>query len=157
MNTGKINIIVVLMLATLALPSPVIYAASYEKDNQEGSAQAGKKMEARRQEFYRDLNLSEDQKKLLEENKKARREEMRSLFSQMKEKREAIRNELQRDELNIGKITQINDELKILSAQMLDHRLEGILEVRKILTPEQFKKFMMKVGQRQERFKEKKD
>ena len=103
------------------------------------------------------LNLSDTQKKLLEENKKVRREEMKSLFSQMKEKKEAIRNELQKAELNIGKITQINNELKILSAQMLDHKLEGILEVRKILTPEQFKKFMAKMGQRQEHFKEKRD
>jgi len=35
---------------------------------------------------------------------------------------------------------------------MLDHKLEGILEVRKILTPEQFRKFMTKMGQREERF-----
>ena len=59
-------------------------------------------------------------------------------MSQIKEKREEIRNELQRDELNIGKIAQINNELKILSAQMLDRKLEGILEVRKILTPAMF-------------------
>jgi len=43
----------------------------------------------------------------LEENRKSRREEMKSLFSQMREKREAVRTELQKDELNIGKITQI--------------------------------------------------
>ena len=59
--------------------------------------------------------------------------------------------------LNIGKITQINNELKILSAQMLDRKLEGILEVRKILTPEQFKKFMTKTEGWHERFGRKRD
>ena len=45
-----------------------------------------------------------------------------------------------------------------LSAQMLDHKLDGILEVRKILTPEQFRKFMAKMDERQgQRFKEKRD
>ena len=114
-------------------------------------------MEARRQELYKDINLSEAQKKALEENRKGRKEEMKSIFSQIKEKKEAIRNELQKNELNIGKITQINNELKILDTQMLDRKLEGILEVRKILTPEQFKKFMAKMDQRQEHFKEKRD
>ena len=114
-------------------------------------------METKRQELYKDLNLSEEQKNLLEENRKSHREEMKSILNQMKEKREAIRNELQKDELNIGRISQINNELKILSAQMLDRKLEGILEVRKILTSEQFKKFMMKMGRQQERFREKRD
>ena len=157
MNTGKSKIVTFLMITALIISSPsILQAASHDKNSREENSPPGN-MENRRQELYKDLNLSQDQKKLLEENKKSRREEMKSLFSQMKEKREAIRNELQKDELNIGKITQINNELKILSAQMLDRKLEGILEVRKILTPEQFKKFMAKMGQRQEHFKEKRD
>ena len=101
--------------------------------------------------------MTEAQKKLLDENKNKHREEMKALFNQRKEKETAIRNELQKEGLNTGKITQLNDDLKVLDAQMLDHRLEGILEVRKILTPEQFKKFMTKMAQRQERFREKRD
>lgn len=138
MNTKRCKIIALLIVMALVLSSPAIsFAASYDK--------------------VADLNLTDTQKKALEENKKARREAMKTLFNDMKEKRAAMREELQRDELNIGKITQINNELKILSAQMLDHRLEGILEVRKILTPEQFRKFMAKTEGRQERFKEKRD
>ena len=157
MNTKRCKIIALLIVAAIALSSPaILYASSYNKSSQKENPTAGN-MEARRQELYKDLNLSQEQKKLLEENKKGRREEMKSLFSQMKEKREAIRSELQKNELNIGKITQINNELKILSAQMLDRKLEGILEVRKILTPEQFRKFMAKMGQRQERFSQKRD
>ena len=46
------------------------------------------------------------------------------------------------------KIDQINGDLKKMMAQMLDYRLERILEVRKILTPEQFKKFTSQVESR---------
>ena len=72
---------------------------------------------------------------------------METLFKEIKEKRAAISQELQKDELNMGKITQLNNEIKISEAQALDHKLEGMLEVRKILTPEQFKKFMAKMGE----------
>ena len=148
MSTKRCRIMALLIVTALVLSSPaILLAASYNKGAKEAKTPS-EKMEARHEELYKDLNLTEAQKKALEENKQARREEMKSLFSQMKEKREAIRTELQKNELNIGKITQINNELKILSAQMLDRRLEGILEVRKILTPEQFKKFMAKMGGR---------
>ena len=157
MNTIKCKITALLIITALAISSPaILYAASYDKSSRGENSSSGS-METRRQELYKDLDLSEAQKKLLEENKKSRKEEMKSLFSRIKEKREAIRVELQKNELNIGKVTQINNELKILDAQMLDRKLEGILEVRKILTPEQFKKFMARMAQRQEHFKEKRD
>ena len=59
-----------------------------------------------------------------------------------------IRQELQKDQLNMDSINQINSELKNLQAQILDRRLEGILEVRKVLTPEQFKKFTDRTEER---------
>ena len=156
MNIGKFKITALLIIAMLIIPSSLISAASYDKSSRKENSPASN-METKRQELYKDLNLSEEQKNLLEENRKSHREEMKSILNQMKEKREAIRNELQKDELNIGRISQINNELKILSAQMLDGKLEGILKVRKILTPEQFKKFMTKIDQRQEHFSQKRD
>ena len=157
MKAIKFKIGMLLMIAALLVSVPAIARAdSYDKGQQNKNSKTGN-MESKRQELFKDLNLTAEQKKMLEENKKARKEEMKALFSQIKEKRDAIRNELQKTELNIGKITQINNELKILDAQMLDHRLDGILSVRKILSPEQFKKFMEKMGQRHERFGEKKD
>ncbi|MDR4497721.1 MAG: hypothetical protein MRK02_07375 [Candidatus Scalindua sp.] len=39
------------------------------------------------------------------------------------------------------KINKIHSELKGLYSQKADHRLKGIIEVRKMLTSEQFKRF----------------
>ena len=105
-----------------------------------------KKWEARRNELYKDLNLSQEQKKMLEENKNKHKEEMKALFNAMKEMRTSMRQELQKEKLDMAKIGEINNEMKRLEAQMSDQRLAGILEVRKILSPEQFKKFMEKMG-----------
>jgi Spy/CpxP family protein refolding chaperone len=44
--------------------------------------------------------------------------------------------------LDMAQINQFHTTLKDLHGRRADHRLEGILEVRKILTPEQFSEFM---------------
>lgn len=153
MNIKKINLIAVSVITMLALVSPAIYA--------QGGADSGKekewaqKKEARRQELYKELNLSKEQKKALEENKNKHREQMKALFNEMKEKRSLAQQELQKDALDMAKINQANNDLKKLQAQMLDYRLQHILEVRNILTPEQFKKFMVRMEEKMGRFKNK--
>ncbi len=59
----------------------------------------------------------------------------------LKAKQDAMRNELQKEELNMENVYKIHNELKDLLIQKADHRLEGILAVRKILTAEQFRIF----------------
>ena len=90
---------------------------------------------------------------MLDENKSKHREGMKAFFNAIKGTRDSMRRELQKEKLDMAKINQINDEMKKLEAQMSDRRLEGILEVRKILSPEQFKKFTEKMGDGPEHFK----
>jgi len=80
-----------------------------------------------------------------------------ALFTEMRRKMGLLREELEKSELNTQKVYQINNELKQLQAQMLDNRLERILEVRKILTPAQFKKFEDEMNARWEHFKNKRE
>ncbi len=151
----KVRIAALLAIGALCLSAPALYAAT----NDTAPAQEKgftKKMEAKRQQLYKELNLSDEQKKLLEENRNKHKEQMKALFSQMKEERLLIRDELKKDTLDTGKIYQINNELKKMQGQLLDYRLESILEVRKILTPEQFKKFAAKIEERAEHFKDSK-
>lgn len=149
----NVKTIIVSVVSVLMLLSGVSYAQpSGGTDTKQEKAWAEKK-EARRQELYKDLNLSDEQKKALEENKSKGREQMKALFTDMRAKREAIRQELQKDTLDMAKIDQINGELKNLQAQLLDHRLEHILAVRKILTPEQFKKFISKMEEKSQEWK----
>lgn len=131
----EVKIILFSIITAAALSVPVSYASMQQSSN--------------------GLNLTNEQKKLLEENRNKQRGQKKLLFEQMGEKTALIRQELQKDELNMDKIHQINTELKNLQAQILDERLEGILEVRKILTPEQFKKFIAKTQARPGHFKNK--
>lgn len=154
MNTKKIGVIAVSLIAILALASSAACAQSSGASGEQKKAFMEKK-EAKRQELYKELNLSEEQKKLLEENRNKHKERMKTLFAGMKEKMTFMRQELQKDTLDTAKINQTNNELKKLQTDMLDYRLDRILEVRKILTPEQFKKFMSKIEEPAGRFKNK--
>jgi len=112
-----------------------------------------RKIDAKQQEIYNHLRLTDEQKKLLEKNKNKYREQTKTLFTRMRQKMDSLRQELEKSELNMQVIGQINNELKQLQSQMLDNRLEHILEVRKILTPGQFKEFEDKMNERLEHFK----
>ena len=142
MKITKIRMLLIILV--LALCAPAVYAYPNDTGRAHGKELKGK-MEAKQQELYKDLNLTDQQKKSLEENKNKHKEQTKALRNEMKEKRDLLRQELQRDELNMGKINQTNNDLKNLQAKMLDDRLASILEVRNILTPEQFKKFISKM------------
>lgn len=144
------------ILAVVALVSLAMYACPFYAGFKPGKIFM-EKMDAKQQQLYRDLNLTKEQKKLLEENKNKNREQMKELFHNMRIGMILMRQELQKDQLDMGKINQINNELKQLQAQMLDYRLQSILEVRKILTPEQFKKFEAKMEERTSHFRDKRE
>ncbi len=99
------------------------------------------KMKARMLEVFKQLDLSPEQEKQLEAHRNKHREQAGEIRKSIKAKREEIRNELQKQELNMEKINKIHSELKSLRSKKADHRIDGILEVRKILTTEQFVKF----------------
>ncbi len=99
------------------------------------------KMKARMLEVFKQLDLTPEQEKQLKAHRNNHRGQAREFRESLRAKKEAIRNQLQNEELNIVEIYKIHNELKGLLSNKADHRLEGILEVRKILTAEQFRKF----------------
>ena len=99
------------------------------------------KMRTQMVEIFKQLNLSAEQEKQLEDHRNKHREQAGVFRKSIQEKKEEMRNELQQQELNMEKINKIHSELKDLYSQKADHTLTGILEVRKMLTPEQFKRF----------------
>ena len=119
---------------------------AYAEDN--GPAVSGNKTFCHKtggkaRDIYSQLNLTDQQKKQLDENRNKYREQNKALFNQIKEKRALVRQELQKDKLDMDKINQANSELKKIEGQLSDSMLQNMLETRKILTPEQFKKLMV--------------
>ena len=100
------------------------------------------KMEWRIQEIYGQLNLSDEQKKLLEENKAKHKASKEAFGNELKAAMQAVGEQLKQKDLDLNKINGLRSDLKRLRDQMADERFDAILEVRKILTQEQFTRFV---------------
>ena len=136
----KKNIFVcVLMTGFCALP--IVYADEADHSFY-SSSKWHERMEKKREEIYGQLNLTEGQKKQLEANKKRHHEDKRVVFEKMKSYKESFKQELMKPDLDMSKINEIQSQFKAVQSQMTDDRLRSILEVRKILTPQQFTKFI---------------
>ena len=134
----------------LLIAIPAAFAADPVVPNQVVEAKQGMKSKGEHKMFAQ-LNLTEDQRKQLKANKEQQRAQMKSNIQQMKAQREALHQELMKPQLDMDKINAIQTQLKANMAQMADSRLNSILEVRKILTPEQFAKFISTMKERHQR------
>ncbi len=113
--------------------------------------------EKKRSALYAEIGLSPEQESALKENRRTYLAEMKKIYAGIKDKREAVRRELRKPELDLQRVRQLHGEFKELKAQKDDRRLEGILEVRGILTAEQFSRFLdmkdrAKEGRQQKRY-----
>lgn len=88
-----------------------------------------------------ELGLSDEQQQKIEEQRNSHFELATQNYEIIKNLKDQLQAELEKPELDEPKIRSIHDQLKALKNKMADLRLEGILEVRKILTAEQFKMF----------------
>lgn len=97
--------------------------------------------------IMKELNLTQDQEKLLKETKEAHRAEMKKLFEATKEKRQALKDAMKKTGVTKKDVEPILADMKKLQAETLDRRTDGIFKVKSILTPEQFEKMQdMKKG-----------
>ena len=143
MNLRKIIFMGVLLGSFLA--AAPLYAAKGENSPADKSyffQKRHEKMEEKIQAIYSQLNLTDEQKRRLQENKGAHRDKKKAMFERMRSYREALNKELMKSSLDMKKINEIQAQFKTLQSQMIDDRLISILEVRKILTPDQFVRFL---------------
>ena len=121
-------------------------------DQAQGADQ--KRADAMHGRMFKDLGLSPEQEKKVEENRKAQREEMSKLRKEIVAKQEALQDALKSPSLTMESVTPAVNEIKALQGQMLDQRIRGIFAVKDILTPEQFAKFQQMTANRQGNRKE---
>jgi Spy/CpxP family protein refolding chaperone len=91
-------------------------------------------------EHLKELNLTPAQTEQLNTQRQANKSAMRELQQALKTKRGELREELDKQNPDKGKLEGITSELKRLEAQRIDQRVKSILQMKETLTPEQFKK-----------------
>jgi len=133
MRITKAGLTGILMSAVLALSAPLVYADS-GNGGWEHHGHYGKGG------FFH--QLTEDQKKQLKDIWQKQKEAKKTAFTQIKVDKDALTNELLQTTPDVNKINDLKSKMEALGAQMLDSRINSDLEVKKILTAEQFAKYL---------------
>jgi len=103
---------------------------------------AGKPAGGRLKEsIYKELNLTPQQQKKLEENRKVQAEKASQLRTVTREKEKELQQALKDPAITRAKVEPLVNEIKSLQAQLIDQRVSGIFAVKEILSPEQIAKF----------------
>ncbi len=102
-------------------------------------------MEAKKAEFEKRLNLTEDQKRQIEENRKEDHEKIKPIFEQVKNKKIELRR-IKRDNSispknKDKKIKKLKSEIKMLNEKADEYRQENMKKFESILTEEQKQEF----------------
>lgn len=150
MNRKTTTIIAAVMLLTGGLVLTV-----HAQDGSPEKKEWKERMEAKKQVLFKELNLTDAQKQQLDENRKKSQESTKALRQSIRDNMDLMGKELEKDALDMARINQIQVEIKSAHAKIMDNRLQGILEVRSILTPEQFKRFSEHMKKEKDMFRQK--
>lgn len=129
------------ILLSVLIMSLSVTPSAYANDKSSFQSRQERR-EKKIQEIYNQLNLTDAQKKQLEQNKISNQDKKKDLYEKVRSYKDALNQELMKIDLDMTRINDIQNNIKALQVQILDERLSSILEVRKILTPEQFTKFI---------------
>ena len=135
-------------LIVIALIAAVIFS-------QASSAWAGAAkpdFEKRHDKMVKALNLTPEQEKQLNEYKEQAKTDFKAATTQLRAKKDQLRDQLNAAQVDEAAVRQTADEIKALQNKMVDHRIDSLLRMKKVLTPEQFAKFQELMKERKHRF-----
>lgn len=113
-------------------------------------------MEQRRQQFTKELGLTDKQQQQMQALREETRGKMKELQEAVRENRNALHEELQKTDLDTGEINKITSNLKGLQGEKIDYMVDNVIQMKKILTPEQYEKLSQLKDARKERRQQKK-
>jgi Spy/CpxP family protein refolding chaperone len=125
--------LVVTVLAVVMLATGSVYANEQQKSHEGGEREKGK--------LFKELKLTPEQEKKLEDNRKAQQEQLSSLREALKTNHNKLQAKLKDPAVTRSAVEPLVSEIKSLQAKLVDNRIDGIFAVKSILTPEQFVKF----------------
>jgi len=118
--------ICVLVLIGLFL-SPLYAYARPQKKHFLGGKTWNEGKEDRKSKIYQQLDLSPEQAEQLKALRNTHREQGKQFRNNIKAKKEELKKELQKQELDMKKINQLHSELKTMLGRREDDRLKEIL------------------------------
>ncbi|HPM42305.1 MAG TPA: Spy/CpxP family protein refolding chaperone [Candidatus Omnitrophota bacterium] len=134
----------VLFFALLCMP-----AVNASAEGTEVSVKERPRMEsAGKEDPFKDLSLTPEQRDKIKAHREEGKLKAKEIQEQMRAKKEELKAEMAKSVSDRSKIDAIAADMKSLSARMIDQRIERILSLKEILTPEQFQKVNAKIEEK---------
>jgi len=99
-------------------------------------------------EFFKELNLTAEQKEKLKAQREAKKGDFKALHEQMKAKMQALHEEISKPGTTRADVNGLVNEINALKGQMFSQMTDGIFAMKEVLTPEQFAKMQAKHQER---------
>ncbi|MDP3979945.1 MAG: periplasmic heavy metal sensor [Chlamydiota bacterium] len=138
-TTMKNNTVIILFILTFFMTASAF--ANPEEQGGPQRRQHGPNHEQRILEISEELNLSDTQKEQIREKKYQEQKASIQIENSTRLKELDLRHELEKTNVDTDAISKIVSDLKELHGSRLQQRVNAILGLRQILTPEQFEKF----------------
>ena len=90
-------------------------------------------------EVIKELNLTPKQQQAITQQRTQEKAQSQEMRQKIKVVRDQITQELNKQATDTAKVNSLVSQLKELTGQRIEHQINGIIALKKILTPEQFK------------------
>lgn len=145
----RVALIVAVAMA-VAFSSTAVYAVG--ADN---SQPMKAKMGERFKKMTEELNLAPEQKATLDKSHEEFATKVKELREKMRAARVSLKEELDKATTDMARVASLVAELKDLAGQQIQHRVDSVIAMKKVLTPEQFTKMKSSMEKHKKEFKEK--
>lgn len=115
-----------------------------------------KQMKEKMEKMDKELNLTDEQKTKMDILRQADREKRKELITQLIEKKQALDDELLKAEYDKTTVEGLTNDIRRISADIAQLQIDGKIQIRNILTLEQFQKIEQHKIKMREKIKSKK-
>ncbi len=156
MNMKFKQIVVGAGAIALVFSACAVYAQPFGKATKgaKGNREWSEHREKMMNKLAEELNLTPEQQQQIKKQRNQQKEKSKALRDELREKRFELKEELEKQDINKRKIYLLIAEIEGLTGDQLEQRVEGVLAMREILTPEQLEKFNEKMKEKLEERKE---
>lgn len=148
MKTNMMKAMAVVVAAAMVFSAASAYA---------GEGWGGQKSEADMKKHFDkmadDLKLTAEQKAALEKQRQETGPKMKAIREKQQASREALRAELDKATPDKAKLTAIVEDLKNLTGEQMQMKIDKVLAMKKVLTPEQSAKMKGIMEEKKKEFK----
>jgi len=141
----KVGKVILVSVIALFLLGSELYAGSYCGDKEESKyPDKGKKFE----KFNEELGLTPEQTEKLKEQRQEFSGKNKEVREKIRAKKEELKTELEKPVVNRAAVDNIINDVKNLTGEQLKSRVDKIMSMKSILTPEQFEKLQGKMREK---------